>query len=433
MESFSGQGILRFADMTVAGSARIEANDDGDINVEFRCDNSPYHLIPYIGGLAQLSIDLEDGTLQADGAFLNQVGPTVTASIPRMIVSRNAHTRKPDEFDYRLANCVFAVGSHSTSYDHRFSRDALELNVDGVKLRATKLESYQKVVELAKQAKTAAVTANLLISGATSKAEADILANAFCELLSFATKNSVRWLSRESAADAGTETEFMSPQVFPLRTSWSLIPDISGDGRLQLYDFLATALPKYRDLKDRLGLPETIGWLLDSEMTSAIQPKFLLAFAAIERLRSRILKGIKAPALISPEFNELIDLELGDQIINLISNALGTLDDSTTVIVRKKLKDLNRPPISASLDALCEHFGIKASTKKMSHLRSRLIHAGDSEGFEFQDALQLYWELSQVLDVCILKGLGFRGSYHHVRTNWKERSIDAPLDDETGN
>jgi hypothetical protein len=165
-------------------------------------------------------------------------------------------------------------------------------------------------------------------------------------------------------------------------------------------------------------------------MTSAIQPKFLLAFAAIERLRSRILKGVKAPALISPAFNELIDSELGDQIIELISNALGNMDNSAKAIVRKKLKDLNRPPISASLDALCEHYGIKASTKRMAHLRSRLMHAGDLAEFDFSDAIGLYWELSHVLDVCLLKALGFRGLYHHIRTNWKERSIDAPLDDE---
>ena len=61
------------------------------------------------------------------------------------------------------------------------------------------------------------------------------------------------------------------------------------------------------------------------------------------------------------------------------------------------------------------------------------MHAGDLAEFNFADALELYWELSHVLDVCLLKALGFDGYYHHVRTKWQERSIDAPLDDEARN
>jgi hypothetical protein len=80
-------------------------------------------------------------------------------------------------------------------------------------------------------------------------------------------------------------------------------------------------------------------------------------------------------------------------------------------VLRKKLKERNRPTIAASIDA-----------PEMTRLRNRLTHAGDL-GDSDNGALELYVELSHILDICILKALGHSGVYRQLATGWKHKSL----------
>lgn len=99
------------------------------------------------------------------------------------------------------------------------------------------------------------------------------------------------------------------------------------------------------------------------------------------------------------------------------------LDEETKSVLPKKLKELNRPTIAASIDALCRHYQIAAPAPEMSRLRNRLTHAGDLGDFDFSGAFDLYVELSHILDICILKALGYSGVYRHFATGWEHRSL----------
>ena len=68
-------------------------------------------------------------------------------------------------------------------------------------------------------------------------------------------------------------------------------------------------------------------------------------------------------------------------------------------VLRKKRKELNRPTIA-----------------------NRLTHAGDLGGSD-NGALELYVELSHILDICILKALGHSGVYRQLATGWKHKSL----------
>ena len=218
MEIFLGRGTLKCGDETITGQAKIEASDDGRIKTEFKCDTPPLSLVSWDGEWVQLDVELEDGAIRVDRAFVNQAGNTILATIPNMTITIPKSGLKTDRYAYRLVNCLYAIGSHLTPNGRGGGAwDAIELNVDGIILRSTKRKSYQQIIETAKERDEAAVTADLLISGAKGKEEANALATAFCDLFSFATKNSVKWISCESASMSASDFHIFRMFAFSRR------------------------------------------------------------------------------------------------------------------------------------------------------------------------------------------------------------------------
>jgi hypothetical protein len=218
------------------------------------------------------------------------------------------------------------------------------------------------------------------------------------------------------------DVEFFPVTVYRLRNGLSLLPDVPP--RHELAGFLALVLPQWERLDATLGLHALIGWVVEAELSTPIQPKYLLLFAAVERLRSRILKGQAAKPVISADFEGRIDKGLGDALISAIEKETEKpVSQETGKILRNKLKELNRPTIDSALEALFGHFSIQAPTRLLSQLRSRLSHTGDMGDFKFEEAVELFVKLSHIVDVCLLKALGYAGQYRHQATNGEVRSV----------
>ncbi len=429
MKTYSGSGTLHFGDgKNVAGSFEVEIVGNGDMSARFSpAATHSYTLTDRLAQRANFLFVCDDGSsVDAQRAMVAAVGGYIRLKVPHIKVSGRPRNSGLSVFRYELANCVFRLGSHLTEFPNGgWSRNAIEINADAAALRIVKIDTYDEVVKELEARKEGGVTAILEVTGPTDQPSCDAWATAVCNLLCFATKNTVRWISREGyLGDNRSEIEYFSPAVYQIRTLRSLIPDMPTSGEHPLHVFLQLAVPRYSSLDDAFGLTSTIGWLLEAEFSMPIQPKFVLAFIAIERLRSRLLKGAEGPkALLSSDFGEKIDGALGAQLVAAIDAAVGPLEEDTKSVLVKKLKSLNQPTIAASLDALCEHFGIAAATKKIFQLRNRLTHAGDLGDFDFPEALDLYIELSHILDICILKALGYVGIYHHHGTGWQERRV----------
>jgi hypothetical protein len=60
----------------------------------------------------------------------------------------------------------------------------------------------------------------------------------------------------------------------------------------------------------------------------------------------------------------------------------------------------------------------------MIELRNKLVHTGSYGDFEFPEAIKLWRTLSHIIDVCVLKLLGYDGNYHHLDTNWMPKRIE---------
>jgi hypothetical protein len=410
MQVYSGTGTLRFEDGTeIVGSFDVEIVGNGDMSARLSPETSPFAFWNRISEKADFQFTCGDGSVAyAERAMLVGVGEHVKLKLPILRVAGIPRKRHASISRYQLANCVFAMGSHQTKYPRGGgSWNAIETKTDDAVLRIVKIDAYDQALRELQAQKRGGVTAILEVSSSTDSTARDRLATAVCNLLCFATKNTVRWISREqSSGDERSEIEYFSPAVYEVRELRSLIPAIPSSGLHPLHLFLQSTLLNYSALDEQLGLESTFGWLIEAEFSMPIQPKFILAFIAIERLSTRLLKGKGvAKVFLSPNFPDKIDGPLGTQLVGAIDSAVGPLDEETRTVLPKKLKELNRPTIAACVDALCKEFDIVASTTQMTRLRNRLTHAGDLGEFDFREALDLYVELSHILDVCILKAL----------------------------
>jgi hypothetical protein len=152
--------------------------------------------------------------------------------------------------------------------------------------------------------------------------------------------------------------------------------------------------------------------------------KYLAVFIAIERLRTKFLNRAAVPVAIATDWNERISQGLGDKILNVIETTLGTLNEQQRRLIISRVRSANSPPVALELEALCGQLNVVGFDKEMGELRSKLVHTGGYGDFEFPEAVTLYRKLSHIVDVCVLRLLGFDGFYHHWATDWKPTPLN---------
>jgi hypothetical protein len=117
---------------------------------------------------------------------------------------------------------------------------------------------------------------------------------------------------------------------------------------------------------------------------------------------------------ISDDFIDLVNGDLGTEIVDLVEKKLGkTLDANQKGKLIKELKEANNPvpTINQSIEALCSFFGVEGYSSEMGRLRSALFHRGSTDGLSFEEVGQLYIDLSEIMAVCLLKALNYSGRY----------------------
>jgi hypothetical protein len=259
---------------------------------------------------------------------------------------------------------------------------------------------------------------------------ADTCADALCELLSLATKNTVYWVRRVGRDENGSETCDYFRSIGKARdfhSGWSLIPDWvampEGHLRAELAYFLGSVATNYvQQLRQGLQLP--IAWILDAEHQSTVDMMYLAEFIAIERLRVSFLP-LKGLAVIREDWQKLLNEGVSQEVIAAVERHVGKLTEQQVAALVSKLRAANNPAAATELEALCRHLGVVGFERDMGELRNRLVHTGTYGGFEMPDAISLYYKLSHLVDRCVLKILRYDGYYHHHETQWNPRLADA--------
>lgn len=344
-------------------------------------------------------------------------------------------------FVFELANLGFTgaeVTEKITADDRIARRDKLRILFDDLECTLRQVDDYEDRIKSIENEKGSAITAALTVRSLTDREldekTTDDFADAVCELLSFAKKNTVYW-TRRTRFDAGgkvvtsTTRDFMVGRLKPYRSGWSLIPNFAAvnesRNRCEFSYFLNSVLPLYVNKLRAEGLQQAIWWIIDSEHQTTVDTMYVSAYIAIERLRATFLKRDSLPTMIRADWSQLLESGVFNDIVKIIENRAGVLSDSQRKLLFRVLRNANNPPAAVELEALCKQIGVTGFEKEMSDLRNKLVHTGTYGDFEFPDAIKLWRTLSHIIDVCVLKLLGYDGKYQHLDTNWVPTRIET--------
>jgi hypothetical protein len=167
-----------------------------------------------------------------------------------------------------------------------------------------------------------------------------------------------------------------------------------------------------------------IWWIIDSEHQTTVDMMYISAYIAIERFRAKFLKRDVLPVMVRPDWAQLLQNGLFDEIVKTIEKRIGALSDSQRKVLFGVLRNANNPPAAVELEALCKQIGVTGFGKEMNELRNKLVHTGTYGNFEFPEAIRLWRTLSHIIDVCVLKLLDYDGKYHHLDTDWIPKKIE---------
>ena len=234
----------------------------------------------------------------------------------------------------------------------------------------------------------------------------DFFANSFCELLSFATRNTISWIKYEDfIEDNQCQLEyFITRRLFPYRFE-PLIEDCD------LLNFLNQTLPTYLTKLEEWQITRVIALLMDGLKHDLTDVKFMLTFMALVRLRTKIQKEMHlSKNVISESFITLIEKDLGINIINLIDNFIPNLNDKQKEIIIKQLRSADNPTEFDEMTAFCKNLNVSGFSKDMIRYRNDLIHVGrPPKTFSEEKKHELYIEIAKILDQCLLRVLHYQG------------------------
>ena len=342
---------------------------------------------------------------------------------------------------YQLTNLHF-LGSRVTTYpDGSWSRDTLDFAYKDVRCTLQQMEGYRELIKELSRTHGAGITATLVLETEHERTqeEMDELADAVCELLAFATKNEVFWANRETFDEKGAlvsgHERSLGGRVRDFRSGWSIVHDVvitkDNGHRDELQIFLQAVLERYFDtLRTKLKLP--LMWIAEAEHFGFVDLNFMTLFIAMERLKSEFAPK-KKQDFIHLNWQKLLDGKLATTILDAVRDEVGPLSPGQEKAIIGKLRGANAPSTGVQIDEFCRSLGVKGLEKDMTELRNKLTHTAAYGDFDLSKVLSLHVELSHVVDVCVLKILGFRGYYCHRATNWSNVSLDEqPPEQESG-
>jgi hypothetical protein len=106
-------------------------------------------------------------------------------------------------------------------------------------------------------------------------------------------------------------------------------------------------------------------------------------------------------------------------ILRAVSKEVGQLTLEQEKAIVGKLRGANTPAAGVLLDEFCQSLGVTGLEKDMAELRNKLTYTDSYGDFDLSTVLELHVKLPHVVDVCVLKLLGYNCYYSHRATNWR--------------
>lgn len=332
-------------------------------------------------------------------------------------------------FEYGLTNLEFSGSEITLLPGGGWQRDKMTFNLKNVTCILQHSLDYKEVLKELCETHGSAVTAtlSLVCEGDLSTEAADDLADAICELLAFATKNTVFWVTRELIAPGVGKNGFtrsLGGRARNFHSGWAIIADYVSTNsglRAELHTFLGAVIENYTDVL-RCKLRTSLLWINEAQHHHFVDLRFMSLYIGIERLRVDFLPSSKRN-YIHADWQKLLNGDLAREILVAIEAKTGSLSPEQKKNLISQLRSANNPSAGLLLEELCEGLGVTGLEKDMGILRNRLAHTASYGNFEFSKVRNLEKKLSHVVDVCVLKILGYDGYYCHENTGWKNTKL----------
>lgn len=346
------------------------------------------------------------GRLRADRLILDKLNfkatPHAAALTLTMVSSDNViidfavpQQNHDMELRHGLTNFIFGgcLVSHTPTGG---SRDKFTVTLEDLEVTYRQLPNYEETARSVSQ--DTVLTSESIVRTQSSDHEwaNDVVEDSLI-LLSMASGNYIASIYEDTFGEGVLRrTILKSVKTMPYSSRDCCI-DVRNLTACDLQIFLETAFPKYRTLKQALGLEIVIEYYLQAKRAELPELKYLIAVVGIECLLSYI-----------PSYSRFGKWRKLGRVVSLIKKILGRRD-------RRSLREKTM--------SLLSHFSIPYEKSDLGFIRIRhsLVHTGrfprSLGGIGTSD------QLIHFLDRILLHILGFQGKYYLNRLNAFHREI----------
>jgi len=370
-------------------------------------------------------------TIQAQG---NDVQIALRAHLRSCEIARRdiVPALKSDVVIYYLTNCLlFYLGLENPEDLNtvRGASDPLAWELDDLSLTIHRLSTYCQFDSHSAE-NPSGVSAALVIRSSSSVFEDlemfDALAQDVCDLLTFATNNTVAFAIREyyPAVTGRPVVRYYSRRLLQFEGGKRIIPGGPIEGaerdlhRLHLRYFLQRALPKYRGTFRKSLLRDCIQLLVESYRSAQPTTEYTLVFIALERLRTLLRDSGSVVNRLAPNWDEMVKGDLGTSVIGTIEDAIGVISNRSKERIRRKLREANRLDQSAVLSQLANRYGVRGLRRSHTKLRNKIFHEGGSFPYQDDHVRSHSRILRHVIQCIILKELDYDGYCCTEAAHW---------------
>lgn len=308
----------------------------------------------------------------------------------------------------------------------------MEWHFEGHAIRLEHVNSYQHEIAYLKASKQIGVTCRIRVTR-TDNQPLDLetverMMDDLALLLSLARGTTVQWISSEWKQE--NQTAINSYHRNMKLSQYGNLEIICAKPPMDLYEFVQSSYPKFREVNQQLGLPKAIRQLVSGglEENGYIELRALSLTTLLDFLRSRFADASNDGGyFIHPDTFTERKAELKKRIRSVLTDLFP--DTGKAIINEMSLHSLGfyRKSFRASLQEMLEHLRLEIAGEELTRfveIRNHLVHEGsflppDTHGPSWEQFTACLSVVSRVL-LAILK---YEGYYYdwakHVPNEWE--------------
>lgn len=327
-------------------------------------------------------------------------------------------TKDETEIHYYITNFDF-IGCEKTIYPKGgWKLDHFSVNFEGFTFVIKQVEKHKEIIEYLRKNRASAITAEIIVKAdLKEKDKLYGIVTEICELLSFATGNSVVPITEKHfSAGKFVWSQTTSMRVEDFRGGDHLIPHLPPEA---IREFTIKAYPQYKEMKQKLGLNIIFNYHLLMKSNPIMDVRCLLGFILLECLSNH-----------AQEFY----IKEGRPIENSIKKSKvkqleKILPKSNNLSNKTKAKIIEEfgykfPTLPDSIKRLMDDNGMKYKNEEVEiwKLRKEFIHKGMYPK-DTTNHVQIYRNLVHFIDRLLLHILKYDGEFLNIANGYKIEKI----------